>query len=291
MISDVLSREYNFNVFINSTGFSVCVLLFMVMLNIIYYRKRKNGTKISALFFALMIFNFIPLISEILSYAFVCFLPVDFVHRKLVIDICFSIFLISSMFWIAIFTYYVVVSIIRNVFKKMQGDDKQYIKSRVITYLVAFVICTALGIILPYNIMYTGSRGTLFLYGGGFYVLNLEFILSFITLFVILILYRKQIPNAYVAPFVVIFALYTLLLVLALCFKYYSNNLASFFGFLTAILFFTIESQDIQILSDYKMNKLRVVFYARVSTTKDEQLNSLENQITYFKNYIKAKLI
>ena len=112
MISDILNREYNFNVFINSTGFTVCVLLFMIMLNIIYFRKRKNGTKISPLFFALMLFNFIPLIFEILSYASVCFLPIDFVHRKLVIDTCFSAFLISSMFWIAIFTYYVIVLIL-----------------------------------------------------------------------------------------------------------------------------------------------------------------------------------
>ena len=29
---------------------------------------------------------------------------------------------------------------------------------------------------------------------------------------------------------------------------------------------------------------LRVTFYARVSTDKDEQLNSLDNQILYFKN-------
>lgn len=32
---------------------------------------------------------------------------------------------------------------------------------------------------------------------------------------------------------------------------------------------------------------LRVTFYARVSSEKDEQLNSLDNQITYYKNYIK----
>ena len=32
---------------------------------------------------------------------------------------------------------------------------------------------------------------------------------------------------------------------------------------------------------------LRVTFYARVSTDSDEQLNSLDNQINYFENYIK----
>ena len=32
---------------------------------------------------------------------------------------------------------------------------------------------------------------------------------------------------------------------------------------------------------------LRVVYYARVSTEKEEQLNSLENQIDYFENYIR----
>ena len=32
---------------------------------------------------------------------------------------------------------------------------------------------------------------------------------------------------------------------------------------------------------------LRVAYYARVSTDKTEQLNSLENQTTYFEDYIK----
>ena len=31
---------------------------------------------------------------------------------------------------------------------------------------------------------------------------------------------------------------------------------------------------------------MRVTFYARVSSEKDEQLNSLENQISYYKNFI-----
>ena len=34
--------------------------------------------------------------------------------------------------------------------------------------------------------------------------------------------------------------------------------------------------------------QLKVVYYARVSTDRDEQLNSLENQVTYYDNYIKS---
>lgn len=34
---------------------------------------------------------------------------------------------------------------------------------------------------------------------------------------------------------------------------------------------------------------LRVTFYARVSTDRYEQLNSLENQVMYFENFIKEK--
>lgn len=34
---------------------------------------------------------------------------------------------------------------------------------------------------------------------------------------------------------------------------------------------------------------LRVTFYARVSTDKEEQLNSLENQIQYYTELIKSK--
>ena len=34
---------------------------------------------------------------------------------------------------------------------------------------------------------------------------------------------------------------------------------------------------------------LRVTFYARVSTDKDEQLNSLENQVQYYTDLIQSK--
>ena len=32
---------------------------------------------------------------------------------------------------------------------------------------------------------------------------------------------------------------------------------------------------------------LKVSYYARVSTEKEEQINSLENQVSFFENYIK----
>ena len=35
---------------------------------------------------------------------------------------------------------------------------------------------------------------------------------------------------------------------------------------------------------------LRVTFYARVSTDKDEQLNSMENHIQYYTDLIKTKV-
>ena len=35
---------------------------------------------------------------------------------------------------------------------------------------------------------------------------------------------------------------------------------------------------------------LRVVYYARVSTEKEEQINSLENQVSFFENYIRKNV-
>ena len=44
--------------------------------------------------------------------------------------------------------------------------------------------------------------------------------------------------------------------------------------------------QQLRTKSIYDIS-LRVTFYARVSSEKDEQLNSLDNQITYYRNFIK----
>ena len=35
---------------------------------------------------------------------------------------------------------------------------------------------------------------------------------------------------------------------------------------------------------------LRVTFYARVSSDTDEQLNSLDNQVAYYENFIKKSV-
>ena len=192
MILDVINQTYNFKIFINSTGFTFCVLLFMIILSIIYYRKRKSGTSTSSLFFALMILVFLPLIFEILSYASVCFLPLDFTYRKSIIDICFSIYIISSMFWLSIFTFYVVVLVIKNIFKKMQGDDNKLLKYRIIAYCLSLVSCIILGMVLPYDIMYTGENGLLFLYKvpakyspHGFVVIIVSIYFKLLSLFIL----------------------------------------------------------------------------------------------------------
>ena len=44
--------------------------------------------------------------------------------------------------------------------------------------------------------------------------------------------------------------------------------------------------QQLRMRSIYDL-PMRVTFYARVSSEKDEQLNSLENQITYYSDFIK----
>ena len=44
--------------------------------------------------------------------------------------------------------------------------------------------------------------------------------------------------------------------------------------------------QKLKLKNIFDIN-LRVTFYARVSSEKDEQLNSLDNQISYYKNLIK----
>ena len=35
---------------------------------------------------------------------------------------------------------------------------------------------------------------------------------------------------------------------------------------------------------------LKVAYYARVSTEKEEQINSLENQVSFFENYIRKNV-
>lgn len=242
------------SIFFSSVGFTICAFVFMVILTIIYANKKKNGAKISVLFFILLTAVFLPLIFEIAANAVAAFVPINFGPKKIIYTILIKIYIILSMYWLAIYGYYVLELVLNRV-KNKDVDDKKSSRNRMIFYTITIILSIIIGNLLPYDIFLTGAQGALVIRGAASIVLNIEFILVYTFMFFILIFNKQKFPDVHFLPYILVFILYIVLLVISLFFGYYSNNLISFFGFLICIIFFTIESQDTIILENYKKFK------------------------------------
>lgn len=256
-------------IFYSSAGFSITVLNFIVVFQIIYHRKKKQGVKMSSIFEFLMNLVFLPLGLEIAASAFYAFVPNTFAQKDFILDIICKSYISLSMLWISIFIFYTIMFIrIHTVGEKakQQEESKKY---RYMVYSIATVVCFAASFILPYKII--DSSGAFIIRGASYTLMNLEFLLSSIILYIVLIVYRKKMPNLKLTPYLVIFTLYAILAILEITINYTCNNLTSFFGLLIAIIYFTTESQDKMIIDNY--TELKTKEKASNETKKNMLIN------------------
>ena len=256
-------------VFYSSTGFSVTVLTFIVVFQLIYYKKKKQGVKMSPIYEFLMGLLYLPLGLEILGSAFYAFAPQTLSNRQLILDVFCKSYLVSAILWVSIFIFYTVTFIVEHLRDTKGLKRSESRKYRYMVYAITVVVCVIAGFLFPYEIReQTGAfiiRGTLYS------VMNLEFLASSVILYVILVIYKDKLPNLKLTPFIVIFVLYAALAILEAKMGYICNNLTSFFGLLIAVIYFTTESQDKMIIDNY--TKLKSVEKASKETKKNMLIN------------------
>lgn len=243
--------ENGINIFLSSAGFSISVLSFITILVIIYYIKKNEQTKTSRIFELLMIITIIPLFLEIISVGIYSFIPNTVSTKETILNISTRAFLTTELYWIILFVNYVI-----NYFLVLKGKKEMPQKTRIIIYIIALIISGILAITFPYKILETSGAKDLYIIGGLVQtIINIIFIISVTVLLFAAVLNRKKMKNIIILPYILLFGLYILLLVLGNVASYWSNNLASFFGFITAILFFTTENQDIKLIDNYNRAK------------------------------------
>ena len=243
--------ENGANIFLSSAGFSISVLLFIIILVIIYNIKKNEETKTSKVFEFLMGITFIPLILEIISIAAHSFIPETVSAKIRILNISTRAFLAMELFWIIIFVYYVITYFI-NLRTKKETTKKQ----RLIVYLSGYIISSLLAVLFPYKILEVAGYSNLYIIGGMTQtIINVIFIIAVTILLMTAILFRKELKNIIFLPYVLLFALYIALLVLGNVASYWTNNLPSFFGFIATIMFFTTENQDVKLIDNYNKAK------------------------------------
>ena len=256
-------------IFYASTGFSVTVLNFIIVFQLIYHRKKKQGVKMSKIFEFLMNLVFLPLGLEIASSAFYAFVPNTFAYKKVILDIMCKSYLSMAMLWISIFIFYTISFIRINTIGEKAKKQNESKKFRYTAYTLAAIVSIAASFILPYDIR--ENTGAFIIRGTSYSLMNLEFLISSVILYAVLIIYRKKMANLKLTPYLVIFALYFILAIMEAVPKYICNNLTSFFGLLIAIIYFTTESQDKMIIDNY--TELKAKEKASNETKKNMLIN------------------
>lgn len=236
------------SLFFKTVGLTIVSFVMIVIIDYVYIKRVLNGgVKVSAQFSNLMFLPILPLGFEMLR----TFLIGIDIHDKLqsTIYIMDKIVIITSLIWVILFIIYLISIIVFKV-KNIEYIPKKENKIRWITNSVVSVISIIISFIITNNnSIITG--GVVYLTGTVFDIVKIVFAIGITLCTILFIFNRKKLPNVYIMPIVFIDILYLILVSLESFATFYTTYITSFFVFIIMALFFTIESQDGQILEDY----------------------------------------
>lgn len=254
------------SVFLKSTGFSIPVLIIVILFLVVYYIKKTDKENNKWLYTFLL--NTIPtlILLEMIGLGLAIFIPETVANKKLILTIIFRIYFVITYFWYFIFCYYQIIFVCKNLLSSSQSDKAKKLvnysakalghegkKERIVAYLISFVAAILIGLLGTFHVK---DFGDVVVITGPIQVfLGAAFMAFSFGFYTTIAFNRKKIKNLNIGPFFVIMGFYTVAIAVASFLGWYTNNTVSFFAFLITIIYFTTESQDIEILETYNTTK------------------------------------
>ena len=247
-----------------SVYFSVCCLIFLVIISYFYYSKSRLNNVDNRLFSILLITNLIGIIIDVVGYLFFQVFPLDSIINKLIAKV-YLIYYLCYTFTLLLYIYNVSF---KNLFK---------IISKV---LIGFIVICLIVFILPINIHPTFTTGSAvsFAYFWGFIFIA--------TMIYCLVKNKKNIlSKVYVPLYAFIFL--TLLTVIIQKINPEITILLLSNTIVTLLMFFTIENPDIKVLEEVakikditvKTNEDKSTFLYHITDEVNLVLNEIDNRI------------
>ena len=228
------------NIIFDSMAFSICALIFLVLILITYISKKKIKKTENHVYAFMLWFTTLLLIIEI-SAVFTMSIRDKI---PLVNEIVCRGYILGTIVWVFSFTFYILsLSDKRNAIIKKKKIAIITIISTILTISLFVISCFL-------KITYVGGKGDLFVIGGP--AVYSIYVAGFIFIAVVLIKLIKndmKIPLNQRIPLYFVLVFFIVITLLQIATGYDLNDLTYFFAFSIATLYFTIESQD---------NKLKV---------------------------------
>ena len=251
-----------------SIGFSICALVFLSLVGIMYLSKKKYKNLENNIFAFMLVFTIVLLILEI-----VCVYTMSIRNEipKLNEVLCRG-YILGAIIWTTSFIAYIWSLGTRN--KKVKNKRKRNV---ILTILLFVIISILFGISCFNPITYSGGSGELYVIGGD--AVSVVYVAGFAMVTALLFFLLKnnlKLPWAQRAPIyfvVVFFAVVTAFQILS---GYDFNDLTYIFAFCVTALYFTIESQDNKLISELEKSKEEAI---EADKAKTEFLSNMSHEI------------
>lgn len=232
-----------------SIGFSLCGLLFTIVILLMYFSKKKSKYTFENNFFAaIIIFTILLLINEI-SYVY-CMASTGVVHKYA--ELVCRIYLLGVLAWMLSFSYYVLLSGTRYI-EPIERRSK--LRKRILGALITTMVITSI-ISCSAPLEYSNHVNDIYAFDGS--ALNIVYIVGVILVVVILYVLKVrdlEYPKEQKVPIYFTYFFMIILLVFQLITKYDYNILTFVFACMVTTTYFTVESQDFKLINELQKSK------------------------------------
>lgn len=231
----------------SSMGFSICALVFLVLVGFMYLSKKKYKKMENNIYAFMLVFTIFLLILEI-----VCVNTMNMRDKLPVLnEILCRGYILGTIIWTTCLMIYIWSLSDKNKEKRNRK------KAILVITIISFVSILTLFIISCLSpITYVGGNGNLFVIGGK--AVSVIYLVGFILIVMLLFVLLKndiKLPWQQRAPIYFVVVFFVVVTAAQILTGYDFNDLTYIFAFCVIALYFTVESQDNKLLNELEKSK------------------------------------